>query len=750
MTLKIAVKNVKTLIIKIYEINAYNYYREFDREVNTDLNLDGLVANHEETHEFEEPPLRRVSREFQFPELSGKRGIWMIEFIGNGKSSRALIRKGQLHLLTRTSPDGEVIYVLNEKNALVPGATGWLGGHSFKADDEGKFVVPFSTAGGQTSLILQDATGFASLENLKLPGETYGFQAGFYLHREQLIPGEEATLLIRPGLTIGGMPVSLDLFKETTLTLRATNLDGIETTQEIRDFKLSESEEAIHRFNVPDRTRSINFILSGKITSLTTGEGQILSQSKTFEINEIEGTAQTGDFHLSQINGHYVIDHLGRTGEILANRPALVEIRHRDFTEDINLSLQTDDHGRIYLGPLSDVVRVKVSADGRAAHRWFLTRDRHSLPSNLHGGVGEELRLPYLGSAAHADRQHFSLLEKRGATYSRDFLDALKLEDGFLIVSQLPAGNFELLLKENHHRIAIRIAAGAAGDNAILGTNRLLSRTNTEALQIESIETKADALVIQLTNHSPFTRVHLQATRFHSPFDLFDLLPFSQLEPYQRIPARRINAFLSGRKIGDEHRYIIDRRYAKRFPGNMLDRPGILLNPWEIRSTDTGSDDAADGEDFGAVAEGAPGSSPSRKAKQGKGVSDNSHFSSIDFLRTPGVLLSNLRPDDEGQLIIPRKDLGDRQLLHILAVDPQNSAFRQMSLPEAETSFADLRLAEALDSRQHFSEQQESSVLETNQSIEINRMQGAELEVYDTLGKVYRYYSTRNNDPHLD
>ena len=54
------VKNVSTLIVKVYEINTFNYYQQNQREVNTDINLDGLVANSEQTFQYEEPPVRRV------------------------------------------------------------------------------------------------------------------------------------------------------------------------------------------------------------------------------------------------------------------------------------------------------------------------------------------------------------------------------------------------------------------------------------------------------------------------------------------------------------------------------------------------------------------------------------------------------------------------------------------------------------------------------------------------------------------
>ena len=95
--LDLDIKNVNRLMVKVYEINTKNYYERFQREVNTDINLDGLVANHEITHEYSEAPFRRVRRHFEFPKLS-KPGVYVIDFLGNGKNSRAVIRKGKLRI----------------------------------------------------------------------------------------------------------------------------------------------------------------------------------------------------------------------------------------------------------------------------------------------------------------------------------------------------------------------------------------------------------------------------------------------------------------------------------------------------------------------------------------------------------------------------------------------------------------------------------------------------------------------------
>ena len=106
------VKNTPKLIVKIYEINTLSFFLTNKRQLNTDLALDGLVANREVTHDFTADeagrnPFRRTMRTFKFPELKGQRGAWVIEFIGGGKSSRALVRKGQWSLLQRTSAAGD-------------------------------------------------------------------------------------------------------------------------------------------------------------------------------------------------------------------------------------------------------------------------------------------------------------------------------------------------------------------------------------------------------------------------------------------------------------------------------------------------------------------------------------------------------------------------------------------------------------------------------------------------------------------
>lgn len=45
------------------------------------------------------------------------------------------------------------------------------------------------------------------------------------------------------------------------------------------------------------------------------------------------------------------------------------------------------------------------------------------------------------------------------------------------------------------------------------------------------------------------------------------------------------NIYLSNRKLGDEFRYVFDRKYLQRFIGNTLERPRLLLRRTFVKAT---------------------------------------------------------------------------------------------------------------------------------------------------------------------
>lgn len=86
------VKNISKMQVKVFEINTENYFRKNMSNFTSDINLDGLIAKHEKDYDYSDKPsnLRHIEC-FEFPQFNGVRGLFVVELIGNGISSRAII-----------------------------------------------------------------------------------------------------------------------------------------------------------------------------------------------------------------------------------------------------------------------------------------------------------------------------------------------------------------------------------------------------------------------------------------------------------------------------------------------------------------------------------------------------------------------------------------------------------------------------------------------------------------------------------
>ncbi|MBI5759111.1 MAG: hypothetical protein HZA46_11395 [Planctomycetales bacterium] len=775
--LDLHVKNAQTLIVKVFEINTKNFYREQLREVDTDINLDGLVANEELSFNYAEPALRRVTRKFEFPKLN-RPGVYVIDFIGNGRSSRVLVRKGRLRHVVRTGAAGQVFTVMDDQNKKINDATIWLAGHEYTAGKDGSIIVPFSNSPGRQPIVLSGGpTGsLSSLDYFNHEPENYSLVAGIYVDRESLLTRKKAQVVIRPGVFLNGTPVSISLLEEVKFTVTSTDLDGIATSQETPNFKLFEDRETVHEIQVPQRTAAISFTLTAKVKKLSAGGTKVdLSSSESFTLNNIERTERIEDLHLLRVPAGYAIELLGKTGEPKVSRPVILSIKHRDFRQPVNVALKTDPRGRINLGSLTDIASFTATGPENTAHTWSLRGDAHTYSQMLHGLVGQALTLPYLprdsasggrepagnvppganqpanaGRSPGLSRSELSLLELRGNNFVADRFAHIKLKDGLLVLENLPAGDYDLLVKSSGSRLRVRITEGSALNNYLLGKVRTLETKPLAPLQIASIETAANTITVRLSNASKFARVHVFATRFVPEYSAFaHVSRVRDSEPYLFVPGTAETVYLTGRNIGDEYRYIIDRKLSKKYPGNTLDRPSLLLNPWAVRSTETGEQAAAGGDEFkraGAPAPSAaarPESAPSDPAQQVAG-----NFANLDFLADGSAVLLNLIPEN-GVITIKREALGTHQHIHVVAVDPLNTTYRSVTLPEAKSLFVDLRLANALDAKSHFTQQKQVTVVPPQQPFVLSDITTSKFEAYDSLARVYALYATLSHDPKL-
>lgn len=745
VSLAIDVKNVPELLVKVYRINTLNYYLERKEEVGTDLNLDGLVANSEQTYRYEQAPVLRHRETFAFPEMQGERGVWVVEFIGNGISSRALVRKGDLQFVSTTTPGGELVRVLTETNEPAAAPAVWFGGKRYAAREDGTVLLPFSTQ-GSVPIVLEDGD-FTDFARIDLREESYDLEIGIALDRETLLPGREAEVVVRPRLFLGDEPVSPALLEKTTLRIETRDADGVASTLEVPGFEVDEEGESVHRFRVPNRLRSVVVSLRGEISLISRpGEKAEVGGMEQVAVNGIADTDLIEDAFLSRFGDEYVVEVLGRSGEPLAERPVTLQLRDARFSEPYRVVLKTDESGRIALGSLAGLAEVRAKPENGSDRFWLLRRSSCTHPAVIQATSGEPIVVPAPAIGDAVDPGEVALFENRSGIPVRDATASVRVVPGGVSIPEPVPGDYTLVLRDPHGtgadvEIEVRVTEADAGAMGYaLSESRHLQLSDADPVRITSLAADGEALRIALAGGGENVRVHLIATRFlpQHPFVNFS---GGDLPLYQVARGTNKSLYLSGRDIGEEYRYILDRRKAPKFPGNMLPRPGLLLNPWAIDETSTEVDEAKAGEDYEKIRDFEKTSRmpnpPGRPGADDGMIREGDLAAFLDFLAEPGVVLTNLEPDEAGNIVVPLDELGDRQHFRVVAVDEEQVQWRDLVLGDRETKFRDLRLQETLDPNKTFTQQRKVTLLEEGETLTIADLRSAELETYATVGEVY-------------
>lgn len=740
-------KNVKALLVKVFEIDTFRYHVERQKPVDATIDLDGVVANFEQTFDYSDAPMRRVRRTFDLPMLRNP-GTYVVDFVGNGISSRAVIHKGELRMVERTSAAGQLVRIYDEAGQHLTNATAWFGGREYGADDRGEILLPFSTAPGKKQLVLRQGNR-SSITPFTHRGESYSLKGSVHVDRESILAGNTASLVLRPQLHLAEHPVSLSLLEQPLLTIIATDLDGKSTTQEVRDLALVDGRDVTHAFQVPTRMSRLDVRLTGRVQGMNGKPITLAGGSYTFNFNQIDKTAETGIPMLVRTDAGYAVELRGKSGEVQRGRVCRMNLYHRDYRDAVQVALQTDANGRIQLGRLPGIYRVQVTKDGGSGGTFDITDARVRLPGELHGITGGTIRIPYQGNESAPTRTEFSLLGN-----NHDAFEHLAIANGFLELRDLDPGDYELRLHRSYQSVTVRITRGERDGRYLIGRDRALSATPTRPLHVTSLESTDDAVRIRVANASEGTRVHVVATRYLPAYDLFAGLRGKASAGPAVMPLDRLaSTYDAGRKLSDEYRYVLERRFANKYPGNMLDRPSLLLNPMaldqESWNSAVGLGGGAGGA-YGGRARGRRGGGEDRRRQeQGQGGPNAGVSANLDYLPEGSQLLSNLTPDENGYVTIPLAQLGEGQHVHVLALDGAQAVYDTMTRAETRLEPRSRVLPKALDSDRHYIETRRIEFIAAGTEVALDAQSAAEVEVQDSLGSAFQLFTTIRNDPSL-
>lgn len=744
--LKVEIKNIPEIVIRMYEINTPSYYRNHQKPIDTDIDLDGLIASHERKLTFNQAAVIRHNEELALPEIMG-RGVWVVDLVGKGLRARALIRRGRIDHVHSSSADGMVFTIIDENRQPIPTATMWVGSREFIADDEGRVTLPPVVDQVSRRAVISDGSIAAAVKFSHLQ-EQYRLSAGMHLDRSMLQSGGQTEVLIRPQLMLGTTPIAPRTMTDVSVQVAATDLDGIVMNHELEDLQFTQDRELVVPIRVPARLSKLTVTLNGSITKVADGQQQSLNVSRTWDVAGIRQTNFTHDSFLTRDGEDYIIEVRGRNGELVSSASLTVSLSTDFRNSTVDQTLQSDDQGRVRLGALKGVNSVRFSVASGLLHQRNLDRNAVRWADELHTTVDREIELP-LAETVEDVVERYRLIEVRGGAYGTDRSDRMVGKNGLLRIRKLPAGDYHLIDRATAKIVNIAVIAGPVIDTVAIGETRHRQMSLRQPLGIASIREVPEGLRIQLSGQTQLARVHLYASRYVESNS-----PIGELElPIPSLLGRRVylpkSGYVSDLRLGDEYQYVLRRRYAKKYPGVMLPQPGILLNPWETEETSNTSQSVRSGETPPASAQEMMDAAQfDQRAKlQGQTAAAGSDY---DFLADYGIVLPNLIPDANGVVLVESDLIKDLPILQIVACDPAVIVQRMITVKAKPAETVDLRLAKSLDAAVPYTFKRGVLIAGPDQPLDLTSLGSAQLQVYGSVAQLMNLYKTLVADPRLN
>ena len=642
MNVTMTLKNVgSSLLVKVYRVASTTYYRLQGKEIDVaTFNLEGVVAHHEETITL---PAYSVYHKFShtlpissFLPSPTEHGVFIVEVTAQGKKVRALLRRGALTFLSEPVPAGIVVKVISTDVAVTARNTRvYVGGHEYVANDSGLIMLPYLPIARQNVPIVLTASDdsgneYSSLATFEYKSEQYSLCAAVHVDMETLLAGSQSETVLRATLALHDRPLPLSQLQRVRLHIRTVHGDDVSSTQVVDDVQLDDAGELVHPFTVPLRLRSIHVTLEGEMLRQSVNDSQRMKTEASITISTPISEQDGGDeddnslreslddLYLRYGSDGYGVLVLGKAGEAIPRRTVFVQLQHRYLSEALPFTLQTDSNGIVLLGELRDIKTATVSTrtGGKVRTRsWEIASQQQSSnpPLIVHAREGETVTIAYpsasvLAVPALSDAAASSVsdtvalfrldIDTPNAGNIRSILPVeshVQLMNGYVSVKGLEQGRYLLLLKAMYDvglQVHILVAPSSAPllmDVYTVYQRRVVQLGRQRAgASIAAVLQEQRNLVVHVAHATATSRLHITAAHFvpTTPLSLARVAPVhSPAAPRKQPLPAPINIYLSQADLGDESRYILDRRLASKRVGNMLAKPTLLNNELERRGT---------------------------------------------------------------------------------------------------------------------------------------------------------------------
>ena len=765
------VKNIQNFAVNIFEINTESYYRKNKSDINEKINLTGLIPS--KTIEKTNTNAPIISQVIEFDDLfEPKRGVYIVEFIGGGLYSRALIRIGALSLIRQVLSKGLLFHMIDEQKRICSGEGThiFVGDKIFKTDqslDHG-ILIPYTEKDINEVGILSHG-GFSELTNLNIPSERVTFEMGVLFNEESLISGNTVSFILNPKVFVNGNSVSISTVKKLKAEIISTNDVGINNTNTFEDIKVEVGKDIIVNYLIPPKTERVSIKLSGKFFSSAQEKEISLENTSSLTINRFRDRYVFYNFYLSQNGSKYVLHFLGKNGEPYANQKVNVNFVPLYLTNTKSVAFETDSQGEVQLGQLSNVTSINVSMidspcnEKMSANYSLANNDKiNTLPRSFDIVQGEDIRLPVHGAEFNSREYELSKICKNNySSVIADLSASLTCENSCVYLNQLAEGLYRFTYRELQVSIIINVHKGKRWEASpeFLVKDKSIIKLVNQSLYIAYNNFKVEGKKVSfnvLSNNMKTVQVHAFAysyfpTTFNSIFQSVKQFKVSDgTESFQL--GQNSNVYLSQKGLSDEIKYVLERKRKNTFMGNTLDKPSSLLKRHFVRETQQDQEQLKGERDFEA--------SKKKLAKSRQTISlpvvrrAGGAVYNIDnlntFLGKEGWGAYNVLPDENGLVSFELPDAECYGTLLLIIKDSKNSIIETRPLESKGKEITPITLTESKKANKVYLYDRIAHKISKGEECQIKDLAATELSLVEDVQTLFKMLKLISSNSSLD
>ncbi|ORZ25651.1 hypothetical protein BCR42DRAFT_485784 [Absidia repens] len=739
---QVTIKNIPRLTLRVFPIDLFNYWKAHPSDTTikdgNKLNVDGLCPVYEQQLDYSTlPTLQKVTETFWFgtaqqdkvyaPDVFAGRGAWMIDFIGGQDQCRAIVQKGYLRYAMQKTAGGHLFLVMDENNQVLKDSFIWLENESYQPDQSGNILIPYRTKESkQVRALLTSQDGYCQPLEFYHEEESYSLDASFYFNYESLIPTKQTKLIITPTLKIQDQMLPLELLSKISLEVVTTSSNDIKSSTTMDNLMASKGKPIECEFTVPSSLTSIKLTLTAKVRTMSQEQpwkqleaGREI-RCNTSDQDEIVTT------HLRADNSGYLLYVIGKNGEPHKQHSLDLSLAHNLTYDTIDLTMQTNENGCISLGPLDNVGTISIQQPWKS---WKLlggdwksdeSRNETSLPLNIQYRADTEFKLPF--TVANGSGCALFQTGRRGNPVA-DHTNRLAYTNFAVTVEGgLPEGSYNFYLsspRQPHVDIIPvtivnpssahqqSILSSSADDNSnslwkkwLIG-DRVYGETTGDIVRqpcsIESVKTTDKQLILKLKNETslPSTFAIITASAFLPP--LADSLSTQMGNvQHRRLLFEKIgrngldHIHLTGRKLGEEYQYILNRAKEDKYAGSSLPEPSLLVNPKEIGKTSVKTRSTGQGND-GFINENQivqpEGFQYKTLARYCSGLGNPFEYTDLNYaFLNQNSRVVVLEANDQGEIVVDRSQLGEGNFIQAVVLSPGQATSTSLVLRDVDMS----------------------------------------------------------------